>query len=133
MSRRINVNPAHYKVAGRERQGEDIIQHLQKQAFGAQRAEMERWQSRPAQSAPGWEDPAQPTADPEPDAPRKAARPRRANPRRKPARGRKTAPSTASRRSKKRPATRASKAGRKASGARRPAARTRRARGARSR
>jgi hypothetical protein len=25
MSRRINVNPGQYKVAGRERQGEDIV------------------------------------------------------------------------------------------------------------
>ena len=33
MSRHINVNPGHYKVAGRERQGEDIIQAQQKQAY----------------------------------------------------------------------------------------------------
>jgi hypothetical protein len=39
MSRNINVNPAHYKVAGRERQGEDIIQQQQKQAYATQQAD----------------------------------------------------------------------------------------------
>jgi hypothetical protein len=32
MSKRINVNPDHYKVAGRERQGENIIHQIEKQA-----------------------------------------------------------------------------------------------------
>jgi hypothetical protein len=39
MSRNINVNPAHYKVAGRERQGEGILQEEQKQAFATQQAD----------------------------------------------------------------------------------------------
>jgi hypothetical protein len=39
MSRNINVNPAHYKVAGRERQGEGIIQQEQKQAYTTQQAD----------------------------------------------------------------------------------------------
>jgi len=39
MSRNINVNPAHYKVAGRERQGEGIIQEAQKQAYTTQQAD----------------------------------------------------------------------------------------------
>lgn len=39
MSRHINVNPGHYKVAGRERQGEDIIQEEQKQAYATQQAD----------------------------------------------------------------------------------------------
>jgi hypothetical protein len=30
MSRRINVNPDHYKVAGRERQGENIIHQVER-------------------------------------------------------------------------------------------------------
>ncbi|MGH9313103.1 MAG: hypothetical protein ACRD09_12730 [Vicinamibacterales bacterium] len=30
MSKSINVNPDHYKVAGRERQGEDIVHERQK-------------------------------------------------------------------------------------------------------
>jgi len=30
MSRKINVNPGQYKVAGRQRQGEDIVQDAQK-------------------------------------------------------------------------------------------------------
>ncbi len=34
MSKRINVNPDHYKVAGRERQGEDVVASEQKQKFG---------------------------------------------------------------------------------------------------
>lgn len=34
MSKRINVNPDHYKVAGRERPGEDIVQTENKQKFG---------------------------------------------------------------------------------------------------
>jgi hypothetical protein len=33
MSKNINVNPDHYKVAGRERQGEDIVHERQKQAM----------------------------------------------------------------------------------------------------
>ena len=33
MSKNINVNPDHYKVAGRERQGEDIPQDEHKQAY----------------------------------------------------------------------------------------------------
>jgi len=53
MSRRINVNPAHYKVAGRERQGEDIIQSAQKQAFGKQQATEGRWQAK--HGAAPWE------------------------------------------------------------------------------
>jgi len=38
MSRNINVNPGHYKVAGRERQGEAILQAEQKQAYTTQQA-----------------------------------------------------------------------------------------------
>ncbi len=36
MSKNINVNPDHYKVAGRERQGEDVIASEQKQKFGSE-------------------------------------------------------------------------------------------------
>ena len=39
MSRNINVNPGHYKVAGRERQGEAIIQAMQKQTYTTQQAD----------------------------------------------------------------------------------------------
>ena len=39
MSRNINVNPGHYKVAGRERQGEAILQAEQKQAYTTQQAD----------------------------------------------------------------------------------------------
>lgn len=37
MSKNINVNPDHYKVAGRERQGEDIVHARQKQAMSKAR------------------------------------------------------------------------------------------------
>jgi hypothetical protein len=37
MSKRINVNPDHYKVAGRARQGEDIVHRDERQAFAAGR------------------------------------------------------------------------------------------------
>lgn len=112
MSKNINVNPAHYKVAGRERQGEDIAQHLQRQAFGQRRAELERWQARQHDQAPGWENPAQPTAEPEPAAPPKRRRAARSKPRWKAARARKTARKTtvpartAKRRTAKKPAAR---------------------------
>jgi hypothetical protein len=33
MSKRINVNPDHYKVAGRERQGEEVVASEEKQKF----------------------------------------------------------------------------------------------------
>ena len=38
MSKKINVNPDHYKVAGRERQGEDIPADLEKRAFSQAKA-----------------------------------------------------------------------------------------------
>jgi hypothetical protein len=104
MSKYINVNPAHYKVAGRERQGEDIAQHLQKQAFGERRAEVERWQARSDTGAPGWEDPAQPMAEPEPAKPVRRKRAARPKSRRKPTRARKPA---STRRMAKKPAKRA--------------------------
>lgn len=33
MSEKNNVNPDHYKVAGRDRQGEDILQEVHKQQY----------------------------------------------------------------------------------------------------
>jgi len=33
MSRKNNVNPDHYKVAGRDRQGEDVQPELEKQKY----------------------------------------------------------------------------------------------------
>lgn len=46
MSKNINVNPDHYKVAGLERQGEDIVHGTERQAFEQQHAVNERWQAR---------------------------------------------------------------------------------------
>lgn len=39
MSKRINVNPDHYKTAGRERQGENLTQQIDKQQFRRSRAD----------------------------------------------------------------------------------------------
>ena len=38
MSKRINVNPDHYKTAGRQRQGEDHPQEVEKQKIGRAQA-----------------------------------------------------------------------------------------------
>jgi hypothetical protein len=40
MSRKINVNPGQYKVAGRERQGEEVVHERQKQLMGQDRARL---------------------------------------------------------------------------------------------
>jgi hypothetical protein len=40
MSKRNNVNPAHYKVAGRERMGENLTQDRDKQALGNSRSQL---------------------------------------------------------------------------------------------
>ena len=58
MSRNINVNPAHYKVAGRERQGEAILQDTQKQAFAKQQESNDRWQAHHGGGAPVGDDTA---------------------------------------------------------------------------
>jgi hypothetical protein len=71
MSRNINVNPAHYKVAGRERQGEAINQELQRQQFTEQQAANERWQARQQDATP-WEHAPAPSA--EPDTPKRTRR-----------------------------------------------------------
>ena len=52
MSKKSNVNPDHYKVAGRERQGENIVQSAQSQAYGQQQAEIERWQAKQQDGLP---------------------------------------------------------------------------------
>jgi hypothetical protein len=38
MSKKNNVNPDHYKVAGRDRQGEDILQEVHKQEYAQAQA-----------------------------------------------------------------------------------------------
>jgi hypothetical protein len=37
MSKRINVNPDHYKTAGRERPGDAVTQEIEKKEFSRQR------------------------------------------------------------------------------------------------
>lgn len=71
MSRHINVNPGHYKVAGRERQGEDIIQHEQKQAYTTQQADAM------GDGVPPWEATRHSfaSAQPEPEPARKMRKP----------------------------------------------------------
>jgi hypothetical protein len=65
MSRNINVNPDHYKTAGRERQGEALLQRAERQAYAERRAAADRWHTRQHEQAPGWETPAQPLAPPQ--------------------------------------------------------------------
>jgi len=106
MSRNINVNPDHYKVAGRERQGEAVLQQAERQAYAQQRVAADRWHARPHEQAPGWETPAQPLGPGKPPA-RKRRRQARAKPRKASRR-----PTTASRRaaSKRRVSKRAKRA-----------------------
>jgi hypothetical protein len=42
MSRNINVNPDHYKVAGRERQGEDVVRETERREIKRRRREEKR-------------------------------------------------------------------------------------------
>jgi hypothetical protein len=42
MSKNINVNPDHYKVAGRERQGEQVIHEVEKREIKRQRRDEKR-------------------------------------------------------------------------------------------
>jgi hypothetical protein len=52
MSKRINVNPGQYKVAGRERMGENLTQANDKQALGQSRSELQRRTRKPVRQAP---------------------------------------------------------------------------------
>jgi hypothetical protein len=38
MARKSNVNPNHYKTAGRERQGEEVLQELHRQTYAQAKA-----------------------------------------------------------------------------------------------
>jgi hypothetical protein len=42
MSKNINVNPDHYKVAGRERQGENVVHQVEKQKIKRERGATKR-------------------------------------------------------------------------------------------
>ena len=46
MSKRINVNPDHYKVAGRERMGEPLGQDADKERLTRKEAELARGSSK---------------------------------------------------------------------------------------
>ena len=80
-----NVNPNHYKVAGRERQGEDILQQRHKQKL-AETLARERFEPRPAYTGPGLEVlvPAAP-AGPFPESSAKQVPPTNQTARKKPA------------------------------------------------
>ena len=69
MSRNINVNPDHYKVAGRERQGEDVVHEIEKREVTRLRRDEKRVVSReqrertpkpPLQPAPDEQPPERP-------------------------------------------------------------------------
>ncbi len=72
MSKNINVNSGHYKVAGRERQGEAIHQSSQKGAYAQQREEARREAVESQAGAPLWE-----TTPPNLEIPDKPAPPAR--------------------------------------------------------
>ena len=72
MSKNINVNPGNYKVAGRERQGEAILQSSEKGAYTQQRQEVRRGAMEAQAGLPAWE-----TTPPNldiPDRPKRRAR-----------------------------------------------------------
>jgi hypothetical protein len=71
MSRNINVNPAHYKVAGRERQGEAILQAEQKQAYTTQQADVM------GDGVPPWEATRHSFVSAQPPEPAPAKKPRK--------------------------------------------------------
>ncbi|MBI4476954.1 MAG: hypothetical protein HY654_07255 [Acidobacteria bacterium] len=48
-SAKSNVHPDHYKTAGRERQGEDIVQEVHRKAFNETRSRHERRKNRLAE------------------------------------------------------------------------------------
>lgn len=48
MSRNDNVNPDHYKIAGRDRQGEDILHDRSKRELAMEQKALERQRRRPA-------------------------------------------------------------------------------------
>jgi hypothetical protein len=48
VSKRINVNPDHYKVAGRERQGEDIVHGRHKRELALEEKLRTRQRARAA-------------------------------------------------------------------------------------
>jgi hypothetical protein len=47
VSKRINVNPDHYKVAGRQRPGEDIVHEQHKRELAMREKTRERQRARP--------------------------------------------------------------------------------------
>jgi hypothetical protein len=54
MSGKNNVNPGQYKVAGRERQGEDVVHERQKESMGRSRARVaSAKKARPGSARPG--------------------------------------------------------------------------------
>lgn len=53
MSKNINVNPDHYKVAGRERQGEDTQHDQSKRELALDRKAQQRQRERQAKKRSG--------------------------------------------------------------------------------
>jgi hypothetical protein len=98
MSRNINVNPAHYKVAGRERQGEGILQQQQKQAYTTQQAD------GMGDGVPPWEATRHSFVSAQPPEPAPARKVRKPKPKRRTAQAKRPAARTTSKK-----ATRAKK------------------------
>ena len=90
MSKRINVNPDHYKVAGRERPGGGIFHDRLRRVFAQEQAAIERWQttaprpSRPRVTTHGPDDRKIETQARPKRATKAREEPRKAAPKRKP-------------------------------------------------
>jgi len=53
MSKRINVNPDHYKVAGRERPGNAVAKDPKEPQSGSEKTRAARWQKRQKEKMQG--------------------------------------------------------------------------------
>jgi hypothetical protein len=98
MSKHVNMT-GHYKVAGRERQGEDIIQSSQKGAFARQRQQARREAIESQSGPPAWE--ATPPNFEIADRPKAAARKTRKAKKAKTLKGRKNSSTRAAKRARK--------------------------------
>ena len=103
MSKHVNMT-GHYKIAGRERQGEDIIQSSQKGAFAQQRQQVRREAIESQSGPPAWET-TPPNFDTA-DKPKAAARKTRKAKKAKTLKGRKSSSTRAAKPARKATSTR---------------------------
>lgn len=52
MGKKSNVNPDHYKTAGRGRQGEDIVQRLHRESYTQAQSRSDKGATQPAAKTP---------------------------------------------------------------------------------